>query len=280
VLSRCDFARKHIANARQYAPQSRIIFDTVDLHFLRDSREAELTQDTSAKRTAEDKRQQEYEIVDQADEAWVVSSVEQELLRQARPDKSIEIVSNIVDVPGSQTPFSLRRDFLFIGNFQHKPNVDAVLFFTKEIHPAVKRHLPNAKFYVIGDKAPPEVVALASEDIVVTGRQPDVERYFDNVKLSIAPLRWGAGVKGKINQSMSFGVPVVGTSIAVEGMTLIDREDVMVADEPNDFAKALIELYESEELWKRLSQNAISKTQNLYSVGAAEKQLRKLFNHR
>jgi GT2 family glycosyltransferase/glycosyltransferase involved in cell wall biosynthesis len=280
VLSRCDFARKHIANARQYAPQSRIIFDTVDLHFLRDSREAELTQDAGAKVIAQKKRQQEYEIVDQSDETWVVSSVERELLRKERPNKSIEVVSNIVDVPGSRTPFSRRRDFLFIGSFQHRPNIDAVLFFTKEIYPAVKRHLPNAKFYVIGDKAPPEVVALASESIVVTGRQPDVQPYFDNVKLSVAPLRWGAGVKGKINQSMSFGVPVVGTSIAVEGMTLNDREDVMVADEPDHFAKALIELYESEELWKRLSQNAIAKTQNLYSVSAAERQLRKLFNHR
>jgi GT2 family glycosyltransferase/glycosyltransferase involved in cell wall biosynthesis len=279
VLSRCDFARKHIANARQYASQSRIIFDTVDLHFLRDSREAELTQDASAKLTAQDKRQQEYEIVDQADEAWVVSSVEQELLRRARPHKSIEVVSNIVDVPGSRTPFSLRRDFLFIGSFQHKPNIDAVLFFTKEIYPAVRRHLPNAKFYVIGDKAPPEVVALASENIVVTGRQPDVQPYFDNVKLSIAPLRFGAGVKGKINQSMGFGVPVVGTSIAVEGMDLINREDAMVADEPAQFATAMIELYESEELWNRLSQNAIVKTRDFYSVNAAQKQLRKLFNN-
>jgi GT2 family glycosyltransferase/glycosyltransferase involved in cell wall biosynthesis len=279
VLSRCDFARKHIANVLQYAPQSRTIFDTVDLHFLRDSREAELTQDVGAKLIAQEKQQQECEIVDQADETWVVSSVEQELLRSVRPHKSIEIVSNIVDVPGSRTPFSIRRDFLFIGSFQHRPNIDAVLFFTKEIYPAVKQRLPNAKFYVIGDKAPPEVVALASESIVVTGRQPDVQPYFDNVRLSIAPLRWGAGVKGKINQSMAFGVPVVGTSIAVEGMDLIDREDVMVADEPDQFANAMIELYQSEELWNRLSQNAIVKTRDLYSVTAAQKQLRKLFNN-
>ena len=235
VLSRCDFARKHIANVRQYAPQSRIIFDTVDLHFLRDGREAELTQDAGAKLIAQDKQQQEYEIVDQADETWVVSSVEQELLRSARPHKSIEIVSNIVDVPGSRTPFSLRRDFLFIGSFQHRPNIDAVLFFTKEIYPAVKQRLPDAKFYVIGDKAPPEVVALASESIVVTGRQPDVQPYFDNVKLSIAPLRWGAGVKGKINQSMGFGVPVVATSVAVEGMGLTNDEDVLIGDTPGRF---------------------------------------------
>ena len=89
--------------------------------------------------------------------------------------------------------------------------------------------------------------------IVVAGLQRDVRPFFDSVKLSVAPLRFGAGVKGKINQSMAFGVPVVATSLAVEGMDLTDHEDILVADEPEDFARALIELYESEELWNRLS---------------------------
>ncbi len=84
--------------------------------------------------------------------------------------------------------------------------------------------------------------------------------FFDSVKLSVAPLRFGAGVKGKINQSMAFGVPVVATSVAVDGIELRDREEILVADEPEDFAKALIELYESEELWNRLSENGLTKT--------------------
>jgi GT2 family glycosyltransferase/glycosyltransferase involved in cell wall biosynthesis len=280
VLSRCDFARKHISNVRQYAPQSRIIFDTVDLHFVRDGREAELTQNEQAKLTAQEKEREEYEVLDQADETWVVSCVEQELLRSARPDKAIEIVSNIVDVPGSRSPFSLRHDFLFIGSFQHTPNVDAVLFFLKEIYPAVKERLPEAKFYVIGDCAPTAIVALASENVVVTGRQPDVSPYFDSVKLSIAPLRWGAGVKGKINQSMGFGVPVVATSVGAEGMALTDREDILIADTPEDFAQAMIYLYESEELWNRISHNGVEKTKALFSCEVAEKQLLRLFSDR
>ena len=161
----------------------------------------------------------------------MVSDFEQDLLRSERPDKSIEVVSNIVDIPGSATPFSLRHDFLFIGSFQHPPNIDAVLFFTKEIYPLIQPRLPNANFYVIGDKAPPAVVALASENIIITGFQPDVRPYFDGVKLSIAPLRWGAGVKGKVNQSMGFGVPVVATTVAVEGMALTNREDILIADD-------------------------------------------------
>ena len=110
----------------------------------------------------------------------------------------------------------------------------------QQIDPLVNEHLCDAKFYIIGDKAPPEIVALATERIVVAGLQRDVGPFFDSVKLSVAPLRFGAGVKGKINQSMAFGVPVVATSRAVEGMDLTDHEDILVADEPEDFARALM----------------------------------------
>ena len=278
VLSRCDFARKHIADVRVHAPQSRIIFDTVDLHSLRENRGAELMDDSELRRKAQEKQQLEYDLINQADETWVVSNTEHQMLKEKCADKSIEIVSNIVDVPGSATPFSLRRDFLFIGGFQHPPNIDAVLFFMEKIYPLVRNRLRDAKFYIIGDKAPPEVVALATEDVIVTGLQRDVRPFFESVKLSVAPLRWGAGVKGKINQSMGFGVPVVATSLAVEGMELIDHEDILIADEPDDFAHALIELYESEELWNRLSENGIKKTKARYSVSAARKRLSYLFS--
>ena len=279
VLSRCDFARKHVTDVRLFAPQSRIIFDTVDLHFLREESEARLTRDHEVQRKAQETQQLEYELIDQSDETWTVSSVEQQLLQEKWPNKSIQLVSNIVDVPGSKTPFALRRDWLFIGGFQHRPNIDAVLFFVQRIYPLVSEHLRDAKFYIIGEKAPPEIVALATDRIIVTGLQTDVRPFFDSVKLSVAPLRFGAGVKGKINQSMAFGVPVVATSLAVEGTALSDREEILVADEPEDFARALIELYESEELWNRLSENGIRKTRALYSTDAARKKLEFLFSN-
>jgi O-antigen biosynthesis protein len=183
-----------------------------------------------------------------------------------------------VDVPGSRTPFALRRDWLFIGGFQHTPNTDAVLFFLQKIYPIVSERLPDAKFYIIGDKPPPEIVARATQRVVVAGLQRDARPFFDSVKLSVAPLRFGAGVKGKINQSMALGVPVVATSVAAEGMELNDHEDILLADEPEDFARALVELYESEDLWNRLSENGIRKTRALYSIDAARKKLEFLFS--
>ena len=280
VLSRCQFARKHVADVRAYAPQSRIIFDTVDLHYLREEREARVTADPEIRQKAQETKQWEYDLIDQSDETWVVSSTEQRLLQKEWPDKSVQLVSNIVDVHGSRMPFALRRDWLFIGGFQHPPNTDAVLFFLKEIYPLISERLGDAKFYIIGDKAPPEIVALATEKIIVAGLQRDVRPFFDSVRLSVAPLRFGAGVKGKINQSMAFGVPVVATSVAVEGSELHDREEILVADEPKNFAQALIELYESEQLWMRLSENGIRKTRELYSVEAAREKLRFLFTEK
>jgi glycosyltransferase involved in cell wall biosynthesis len=278
VLSRRDFARKHIADVRLHAPQSRIIFDTVDLHYLREQREAQLTQDPDVRRKAQERQLVEDYLIKEADETWVVSPIEQQMLQENLPHKSIQLVSNIVDVTGPVTPFALRRDWLFIGGFQHKPNIDAVLFFVEEIYPLVRDRLPDTKFFIIGDKAPPEIVAMASDRIIVAGLQRNVRSFFDSVRLSVAPLRFGAGIKGKINQSMAFGVPVVATSLAVEGMGLTDHEDVLVSDEPADFARALIELYESEELWNRLSENGIRKTGALYSTDVARKKLEFLFS--
>ena len=273
MLSRCKFAHKHMADVRLYAPQARIIFDTVDLHFVREAGEARVTGDPGMEQKASETERLESELIDQSDETWTVSTSEQRLLQERWPEKSIQVISNIVDVPGSSTPFTLRRDWLFIGSFQHTPNVDAVLFFVQSIYPFVRAHLPEAKFYIIGDKAPPEIIALDSDNIIVTGLQRDAAPFFDSVKLSVAPLRFGAGVKGKINQSMAFGVPVVATSVAVDGTELRDREEILVADEPEDFAQALIELYESEDLWNRLSDNGLTKTRALYSTDAARKKL-------
>jgi O-antigen biosynthesis protein len=278
VLSRCDFARKHIADVRLHAPQSCIIFDTVDLHYLREDSEARLTRDPEMHRKAQEKQRLEHELIDRADETWVVSPVEQQLLQQKWPAKSIQLVSNIVDIPGSKAPFGFRRDYLFIGGFQHRPNIDAVLFFVQKIYPLVNGHLRDAKFYIIGDKPPPEIAALATERIIVAGLQRDARPFFDGVKLSVAPLRFGAGVKGKINQSMALGVPVVATSLAAGGMGFTDHEDILLADEPEDFARALIELYESEEVWNRLSENGIKKTRALYSTEMARKKLEILFS--
>jgi glycosyltransferase involved in cell wall biosynthesis len=96
--------------------------------------------------------------------------------------------------------------------------------------------------------------------------------------MSIAPLRYGAGMKGKINQSMGFGVPVVATSVAAEGMPLTHGTEIMIANEPESFADAVVSLYNSASLWDELSQNALAKTRMLFSVETARRQLARLLD--
>jgi glycosyltransferase involved in cell wall biosynthesis len=142
---------------------------------------------------------------------------------------------------------------VFIGGFQHPPNTDGVLWYAREVLPLVRERLPGVPTYIVGNQPPPNVREVASEDLVVTGYVPDVTPYFTGCRLSIAPLRYGAGVKGKVNLAMSYGVPVVATTPGIEGMHLVAGRDVLVGDTAEAFADAIVQAYGDERLWQRLS---------------------------
>ena len=110
------------------------------------------------------------------------------------------------------------------------------------------------KTYVIGNDAPPAITALAADDLVITGFVPDISPYFTGCRVSICPLRYGAGVKGKVNLAMSYGLPVVATSPSIEGMQLTPTRDVLVADDSATFADAVARAYFDEALWQRLAE--------------------------
>jgi len=150
-------------------------------------------------------------------------------------------------------PFAERRGLVFIGGFQHPPNTDAVLWYASEVLPLLRARLPGVPTYVVGGQPPATVRALAAEDLIVTGHVPDVMPYFTGCRVSIAPLRYGAGVKGKVNLAMSYGLPVVATTPSVEGMHLEPGGDVLVADTPEAFADAVARVYDDERLWEQLA---------------------------
>ncbi|MCI0441042.1 MAG: glycosyltransferase family 4 protein, partial [Chloroflexi bacterium] len=106
---------------------------------------------------------------------------------------------------------------------------------------------------------------------------PDLGTYLDNVRMSVVPLRYGAGIKGKIVSSLSYGVPCVATSVAVEGMQLKDGEDVLVADEPRTFAEAVLRLYEDEGLWQALSRRGLEFVESHYSRRAGRDHVARIF---
>ncbi|ASL01634.1 glycosyltransferase [Xanthomonas citri] len=276
--------RHHVAHAclpllRQYARQARTLFDTVDLHYLRERRGAELAGDANLLRSAERTRVRELEIMAATDVTLLVSAAEQAQLRADAPHIRTALLSNLHEVAGSGHSFAQRRDLVFVGGFRHPPNVDAVHWFISEIFPQVRAQLPEVVFHCIGADLPDALKLLADEcpGVRLHGHVPDLVPFMDSARIAVAPLRFGAGVKGKINLSMAHGQPVVGTTCAVEGMHLRDGEDVCVADDAEAFAAAIVRLYQDATLWQRLADNGLRNVAEHFSLDAARATVREFF---
>lgn len=276
ILSEEYVAAKHIASVRKYAPQAVILFDTVDLHYLRHYREAKVTGNVRALKRALQTKERELTVAKQADYTLVVSPIEKTILEKACPGIRVHVISNIHKLYGSVKPFSERKAILFVGSFQHSPNIDGVNYFIDEIYSLIKREIVGVKIYIIGSNPPASLKSLCSKDLIVTDYVPDLAPYFNNCRLSVAPLRFGAGVKGKVLMSMSYGVPVVASSIAAEGMYLTDGKNVLVADNPNDFCDAVVALYQNETLWNHLSKNGLDIVSRHFSFAAIRAKLLEL----
>ena len=263
---------------RRHAPQAKIVFDTVDLHYLREMRGAELADDKALKRTAMQTRTRELDVIDRSDVTLVVSDTERAVLSEDAPAAKVEVLSNLHQLAGAGQTFGQREDLVFVGGFRHPPNVDAVCWFVEAVWPLVRAHLPQVKFHCIGHHAPPAVLALSRHaGVIVHGHVADITPYMDGARIALAPLRYGAGVKGKINMSMAHGQPVVATSCAVEGMHLHDGHDVLVADTADAFADAVIRLYRDQALWQQLSAGGLENVSRHFSLDAGRDVVQRVF---
>ena len=274
ILSRHYVATPLLPLVRRYCPRAKVIFDSVDLHFLRERRQAELSHDAGLLRQSKNTERAEKKLIESVDLTWVVSHVEQSLLLEEIPDANIAILSNIHDIPGRQAGYAARNNLLFIGGFQHPPNVDAVLWFVREILPLVNRVLPELKLIVVGGKLPAEILQLASANVEILGFVPDIEPLLAQAKLSVAPLRYGAGVKGKVNMSMAHGLPVIATHAAIEGMHCQHGFDVLIADDPQIFAEQIVRAYSDAALWLSLSNAGLENVQQHFSIEVARAAVR------
>ncbi len=146
---------------------------------------------------------------------------------------------------------------MFIGGFTHKPNVDAMLWFSDQIFPRIIRKIPDIRLYIIGSRVTEEIRALASENTVVVGYVDSPRDYFDRCRVMVAPLRFGAGVKVKIAESMSHALPVVTTKVGGEGMYLSDGVNAMIAENSEEFADKVCMLYSDRPLWESISEQSV-----------------------
>ncbi len=265
VLCRLNVAREHLDTALAMT-DARIIFDTVDLAFLRRERMAKVLGEQFDGRI----KAEELHVCRCADGVLVVSPVEKEILEQEGIFEKVSVVTNIHDRVSLSRPFGERTGLMFIGGFAHQPNVDGILWFAERIWPIIRRKIPGISLTVVGSSPSEDVLALAASDIRVTGYVEDVLPCFEAARVFVAPLRYGAGVKGKIGQSIACGLPVVTTSTGAEGMYLEDGVSAMIADDERLFADKVVELYRDEQLWQRLSLNGAKVLEDFFSPATVE----------
>jgi GT2 family glycosyltransferase len=262
ILAFWHVAERHLPALRARSPGTRVLVDSVDLHFLREARRAFRRADAAGGsfealdgRFADELRR-ELNVYAAADGVLTVSAKEaawvDDLL--GAPGHALR-VPDLEDPPGPARPFQERRGLVFLGNFRHQPNVEALAMLGEVVARLDPRFLAEQPVDVVGNDLERSMLgALAQHPHVrAVGWVPAVEPYLERARLSLAPLRHGAGTKRKLLQAALAGTPSVATSVAIEGLGLEDGREVLVADEPSTFAAAVERLAGDRAAWERFS---------------------------
>ncbi|MFT7048400.1 MAG: GT2 family glycosyltransferase [Halioglobus sp.] len=244
-LHRPHIAEQILGSLEKMKPRPPIIFFGHDLHYLRIGREEKVVGDASLIKSEQKWKKREYAVFDRVDKIYYPSQVEVDEILTERPDLSVRAIPLYVLEGEVEEPydFDSSSDILFVGGFNHPPNVDGICWFVEKVFPLVKEKFPDIKLHVVGSNPNDAVQDLQSEDVVVYGYLSDEElgQLYRRVRQVIAPLRFGAGVKGKVLEAIQKNLPLVTTSIGAEGIP--DAEDVMnIANSAEEFAKTIIRL--------------------------------------
>ncbi|MCI2053610.1 MAG: glycosyltransferase [Sphingobium sp.] len=266
-LSRFNFGGTWIDKARRLCPDAQIIFNTVDLHHVREEREAQLKDDMEALAKASLTREQELACIDAADVTIVVSEAELALLDEILPSADVRVVPLIRGVRSRARPgFEARDGIAFVGGFQHQPNIDAVTHFLDEVWPMVLARLPNLTLYVIGSHMPLQLSSRLDSNVEWIGYVPELEPWLDRVLATVAPLRYGAGAKGKVVSSLINGVPCVASTIAAEGMNIAAGDGILIAENSRAFVDRIADITTDAGLWQSTSRQGFDTVARLYSL--------------
>jgi histidinol-phosphate phosphatase family protein len=272
-MGRPYVASRFIPIVREF-PNVPIVYDTHDLHYVRVKRELELKGEKSTEiwQRWERDRELELSIVRSVDLALTVTEEERRTLAD-EDVANVYVVPNVHDVYERVYDYEDTDGIMFIGGYSHEPNVDAVLWLCREIMPIVWETHPAMQVSIVGSNAPESVTKLASERVRVVGWVPDVRPYFEKARVFVAPLRYGAGLKGKVGQAFAYGVPTVTTSIGAEGFDLTDGRDALIADDAAGFAQAICAVYDDRARWSLFSASA-TRIVSRFSPAASRERLK------
>jgi GT2 family glycosyltransferase/glycosyltransferase involved in cell wall biosynthesis len=257
-LHRFVNAFKYAGMARAYFPACPLLYSVADLQFVRLRREAAIGSRPDLDAVAEDAQLRDLAAMRLVDSVIVHSHYEADLLRSLAPDVPVRVLGWTISPRRLDTPIERRDGIAFVGGYQHRPNVDAAIHLVRDIMPLVRRRRPGIICHIAGSKMPPEVAALQAPGVETPGFIADLAILFDRVRCTVAPLRFGAGVKGKVLDSFAHGLPCVMSAIAAEGLNLPEDLLWLVAASAKDFTQKIAVLHEDDALLLRLSRSARS----------------------
>lgn len=255
-LQRPHISIKYINIVKAYS-HAKILYFAHDLHHIREHREYELTGDEEKLRSSENWKKIEYELFDKADVGHVVGTYEQKLMQKAFPDTPIR---NIPLYIYDKLPEEINKDFrtrnniMYVGGFGHPPNIDAVVWFGKEVFPKILKEYPGMVWFIVGGNVPQKIQELASDNIKILGFVSDdkLEELYRTSRIAVVPLRVGAGVKGKVVEAAYFQIPLVTTEIGAEGLD-DQLGNMVVVNKADEMSETICDLYEDFERLRKMS---------------------------
>ncbi|WP_282069580.1 glycosyltransferase [Olleya namhaensis] len=262
-------------------PNVRLVFDMVDFHYVRLLREYELSGNQALKIEAEKFLKIELENCKLADTVIAISKTDKQLLKQHfNASEKVVLISNIhqhVDKNSDFTGFENRKDILFVGSFRHDPNNDAVKYLKQNIMPLVWQTLPEVKVNIVGSYITEDIKALASNRFNLLGFVDNINVTLNSAKLFVAPLRFGAGIKGKIGQSLEHSLPLVTTDVGAEGFDFENQQEIMIANSAEEIAHKIVALYTNKALWDAAS-DSCQGILKPFSLATTEAQILQIVN--
>jgi glycosyltransferase involved in cell wall biosynthesis len=274
-LHRMTNGYRYGALARDYFPRARLIYSVADLHHLRMARQAAVEDRPEVEAASRAARGREWLATMMADAVVTHSSLEATILARAIPADRVHVATWPISPKPVVRPFSERRGVAFIGSYAHRPNVDAALWLVDEILPRARRLEPSLPCLLVGSDMPRDLADRCGDGCVALGQVDDLAAVFERVRLTVAPLAYGAGVKGKVVDSLAAGLPCVCTPIAAEGLDLPAALLSYVSDDADGLAAAIIRLHSDEAEAERCARVGLDYIAERFSEAAADAALRK-----
>ena len=275
-LQRPHISIKYIDLVKEYS-HAKVLYFAHDLHHVREYREYLLSKDEEKLKSSEHWKKIEYELFEKADVGHVVGSYEQGVMQKAFPNKPIRNIPLYIyeDVLNDiNKNFKERKDLIYVGGFGHPPNIDAVLWFGKEVFPKVLEKYPDMVWHVVGGKVPIEIQEMASKNIIIEGflSDEDLHALYRTCRMAVVPLRVGAGVKGKVVEAAYYQIPLVTTTIGAEGLSC-EEGNMVVEDDADKMAELICDMYEDYDRLKQMSDAGIEFIQKYFTQAEAERVL-------